>query len=62
MAPANSDLTIEITISDAEWNEIECETKAHGKFKIVKDIQVKDDQGRVNAVVKATYFTLDVRK
>lgn len=62
LAPANSDLTIEMTISDAEWNEIEGETKAHGKFKIVKDIEVKDDQGKVNAVVKATYFTLDVRK
>lgn len=58
LAPANSDLTVELTIPDEEWESIERETKAHGKFKIVKEIEVKDDQGRVNAVVKATYFTI----
>jgi len=51
-----------LTVTDEEWDEIERETKAHGKFKIVKEIEVKDAQGKVNTVLKATYFTLAVRK
>jgi len=62
LAPANSDLIVELSIPDEEWDEIERETKAHGKFKIIKEIEVKDDKGKVNTIVKATYFTLDVRK
>ncbi len=62
LAPANGELTVELIIPDEEWDEIERETKAHGKFKIIKNIEVKDDQGKVNTVVKATYFTRDVRK
>jgi len=62
LAPAMSDLTIEMTVSEEEWVEIERETKAHGKFKIIKELEVKDDEDRVNAIVKATYFTLAVRK
>ncbi|MET3105589.1 acyl-coenzyme A thioesterase PaaI-like protein [Oxalobacteraceae bacterium GrIS 2.11] len=61
LAPANSDLLVELTVSDSEWEDIDNETKKHGKFKIVKEIEVKDNKGRVNTIVKATYFTLDVR-
>jgi acyl-coenzyme A thioesterase PaaI-like protein len=62
LAPAIGDLTVELTVADEEWDEIERETKAHGKFKIIKDIEVKDAQGKVNTILKATYFTLAVRK
>jgi acyl-coenzyme A thioesterase PaaI-like protein len=61
LAPAECDLTVELSISDEEWDNIERETKAHGKFKIVKEIEVRDDQGKVNAVVKATYFTVSTQ-
>jgi len=62
LAPAIGDLTVELSVTDEEWDEIERETKAHGKFKIIKEIEVKDAQGKVNAVLKAIYFTLAVRK
>jgi len=62
LAPASGDLFVELTIPDQEWDEIERETKAHGKFKIVKEIEVKDDTGKVNTIMKATYFMLVVRK
>jgi acyl-coenzyme A thioesterase PaaI-like protein len=62
LAPAIGDLTVELTVTDDEWDEIERETKARGKFKIIKEIEVKDAQGKVNTVLKATYFTLVARK
>ena len=62
MAPASGTLTVALTISDQEWDEIERETKLHGKCKVVKDIEIKDAQGKINAVAKATYFTLAVKK
>lgn len=62
MAPALGELTVEMRVSDQEWEEIERETKAQGKFKIFKEIEVKDSEGKTNAMVKATYFTLVARK
>ena len=62
LAPATGELTVEMVIPDAEWDEIERETKARGKFKIIKEIEVKDAAGKVNTVVKATYFTIAVGK
>ncbi len=62
LAPANSDLVVELTIPDEEWENIARETKTHGKFKIVKEIEVKDDQGKVNTIVKATYFTISTQQ
>ncbi|MFI4940018.1 MAG: YiiD C-terminal domain-containing protein [Burkholderiales bacterium] len=62
LAPATGELTVELVIPDEEWDEIERETKARGKFKIIKEIEVKDAEGKVNTVVKATYFTIAVRK
>lgn len=61
LAPAVSDLVVELAIPDEEWETIARETKAHGKYKIVKEIEVKDDQGKVNTVVKATYFTVSTQ-
>ena len=46
-APASGALTVELIVPDDEWDEIERETRAHGKFKIVKEIEVKDAQGKV---------------
>lgn len=61
LAPADSDLVVELSVPDEEWETIARETKAHGKFKIVKEIEVKDAQGKVNTVVKATYFTVSAQ-
>lgn len=58
LAPATGALTVEVRVSDEEWAGIERETRARGKFKIVKEIEIKDAQGEVNAVAKATYFTV----
>ena len=62
LAPAMSALTVELNVADAEWDEIEQQTKMHGKFKIIKELELKDANGKVNSVVKATYFTLLMRK
>ncbi len=61
LAPANSELVVELMVSDEEWNEIERETKLHGKYKVVKELVVRDAHGKVNTIAKATYFTIDVR-
>jgi len=39
LSPANSDLIVELNIPESEWDEIETETKKHGKFKIIKEIE-----------------------
>lgn len=62
MAPASGALTVEVSVSEQEWEEIARETKAHGKYKVVKEIEVKDAQGKLNTLVKATYFMLAVKK
>lgn len=62
LAPATGALTVELHISDEEWAEIERETRARGKFKIIKEIEVRDEQGNVNTLAKATYFTMMLPK
>jgi thioesterase domain-containing protein len=62
LAPAVSDLVVELSIPDEEWETIARETKAHGKFKIVKEIEIKDSQGKVNSIARATYFTLSAQQ
>ena len=61
-APATGALTVEIHISDEEWAEIEQQTRTKGKYKIAREIEVRDSQGRVNTIARATYFTLAVKK
>lgn len=58
LTPATGVLSVELHVSDEEWMEIERETRSRGKFKITKEIEVKDAQGKVNALAKATYFTV----
>jgi len=60
LAPASGEMNIEVRVSDDEWDRIEAETKANGKCKVIRDIEIKDAQGRVNAVARGTYFTLAV--
>lgn len=60
IAPSNGSLTVEVNVSDDQWAEIERETKAKGKFKLIKEIEVRDQQGKLISVAKATYFTLAV--
>lgn len=61
LAPAKSDLTVSIEVSDQEWEEIEQETKSNGKFKVVREVDVKDGTGKIVAALKATYFMLHVK-
>lgn len=58
LAPANGDLFIDIEVSDEEWTQITEDTREKGKLKLVREIEVKDAQGNVNSIVKATYFSL----
>ncbi|MDE2429055.1 MAG: PaaI family thioesterase [Burkholderiales bacterium] len=58
LAPATGTLTVEVNVSDEEWAQIVQETRSKGKCKIVKDIEIKDAQGKVNTIAKATYFTV----
>ncbi|MGH1372641.1 MAG: YiiD C-terminal domain-containing protein [Cellvibrionaceae bacterium] len=58
LAPATDDLFIDVEVSDEEWTTIVEDTREKGKLKLVREIEVKDAQGNVNSVVKATYFSL----
>ena len=61
LAPAISDLVVEVHVTDEDWEKIEHETRTSGKFKYVKNIEVKDTTGKTNAVASATYFMLIAR-
>lgn len=58
LAPASGDLFIDVEVSDEEWTQITEDTREKGKLKLVREIEVKDAEGNVNSVVKATYFSL----
>lgn len=62
MAPASGPLTVSLHVSDQEWEQIERDTLLHGKCKVVKEIEIKDAQGKTNTLAQATYFTLAVKK
>jgi len=62
LAPARENLIVELKVSDQEWEEMERETSTHGKFKIAREIEVRDVSGRAIAIVKATYFMLKLPK
>jgi thioesterase domain-containing protein len=62
LAPAAGPLVVEVRISDEEWAQIERDTRAHGKMKVLREVEIKDEQGTVIAVVKATYFTVLARQ
>ncbi|MDH4008162.1 MAG: DUF4442 domain-containing protein [Desulfuromonadales bacterium] len=57
-ALATSPLFVELCVSDEEWDEIERATRAEGKVKIVRNVEVKDEEGHVNAIVAVTYFSV----
>lgn len=61
LALAKGEMTIEAHVSDDEWARIESETRANGKCKVLREIEIRDSAGNVNSVVKGTYFTLDRR-
>lgn len=58
LAPAVGDLYIDVNVSDEEWVQIAEDTREKGKLKLVREIEVKDAEGNVNSVIKATYFSL----
>ncbi len=58
LAPATGDLFIDVVVSEDEWVQIAEETREKGKLKLVREIEVKDADGKVNSVIKATYFSL----
>lgn len=58
LAPAQGDLFVDIEVSDEEWDRIVEETRAKGKLKLEREIEIKDADGNVNSVIKATYFSL----
>jgi len=62
MAPSMGALTVEVNVSDEEWDEIERTTREHGKMKLPREVEIKDTDGNVKALVKATYFSLLAKK
>lgn len=58
LAPAFEDLYVDVEVDEAEWKRIEEETKAHGKLKLQREVEVLDAKGEVKAVVSSTYFSL----
>jgi thioesterase domain-containing protein len=62
LAPASGDLFVDIKVSEEEWSDIVEQTRAKGKLKLVRDVEVKDADGNVNSVIKATYFSLMLPK
>ncbi len=62
LAPANGDLFVDIQVSDEEWDQIVEGTREKGKLKLERSIEVKDADGNVNSIIKATYFSLMLPK
>lgn len=62
LAPAIQPLIVELKVTDQEWEEMERETGIHGKFKIAREIEVRDVSGKAIAMVKATYFMVKLPK
>jgi len=62
LAPSMGALTVEVTVSDEEWDEIEKTTRENGKMKLPREVEIKDTEGNVKAVVKAMYFSLLAKK
>lgn len=62
LAPSTGALTVEVNMTDEEWDEIERVTRENGKMKIPRELEIKDLEGNVMAVVKATYFALLAEK
>ena len=62
LAPAVGALTVEENVSEQEWQDIIGQTRANGKFKILREIAIKDQQGQTVALSKATYFSILAKK
>jgi acyl-coenzyme A thioesterase PaaI-like protein len=58
LAPATTDVTVDLHVSDEEWQEMDDTTHAHGKSKFIREIEVLDADENVVAVAKATYFSI----
>lgn len=62
VAPSAGALTVEVNMTDEEWDEIERVTRENGKMKLPREVEIKDLDGNVKAVVKAMYFSLLAKK
>ena len=58
LAPAMTDVYVDVSMSDEEWDEIVSTTLEKGKMKIERETELKDPDGNVLAVVNATYFSV----
>ncbi len=58
LATVTSDLYVTVEVSDAEWDQIRSEVAEHGKSKIVRTLELTDEDGGVKAIATATYFAL----
>ena len=58
LAPATTDVTVDLHVSDEEWQEMEEATQTHGKSRFKREIEVLDENENVVAIAKATYFSI----
>lgn len=58
LAPATTDVTVDLRVSDAEWQQMESGAQAHGKFRFKREIEILDENEQVVCVAKATYFSI----
>lgn len=62
LLPAIGPLTVEETVSDVQWAEIDQITRAEGKLKILREIEVKNEKDEIVAITKANYFSILAKK
>ncbi len=58
LAPATTDVTVDLHVSDEEWQEMDEGTRANGKSRFKREIEILDEEENVVAVAKATYFSI----
>lgn len=54
-APARSDISVEVSMTEQEITEIQARADADGKAVYVLEAELKDDQGIIVATSRATY-------
>ena len=58
LAPATTDVTVDLHVSDEEWQEMDEGTQANGKSRFKREIEILDEEENVVAIAKATYFSI----